>query len=93
MLLDRSECVIQLLAEQEVVIGGLDEALQTGKILWDRIVRESAQILSKISPIMRAHAGKIISSSLILSYLILSYLILSNLIFSSLLTILPYNST
>ena len=35
MLVDRSECVIQLLAEQDVVIGGLDEALQVHDLILE----------------------------------------------------------
>lgn len=59
LLVDRSECVAEFLSDQDVSIGGLDEALQVGKTLWDKILRESGQVLSKIAPIMRAHAGKI----------------------------------
>ena len=31
---------------------------QIGRSSWEKILRESAQILGKISPIMRAHAGE-----------------------------------
>jgi dynein heavy chain len=59
LLVDRAECVLAFMNEQEVPIPGLEEALAAGKSLWERIVRESNQVLSKIAPIMRAHAGKI----------------------------------
>lgn len=57
ILLDRCECVIQFLAEQSVTIEGVDSMLHIGQKLWDRIQRESVQISSRISPIMRAHRG------------------------------------
>ena len=59
LLVDRAECVLMFLNEQEVPISGSEDALASGKALWERIVRESNQVLSKIAPIMRAHAGKI----------------------------------
>lgn len=59
LLVDRSECVITFLREQGVVITGLEEALSAGKVAWEKILRDSPQIQNKISPMMRAHSGKV----------------------------------
>lgn len=59
LLVDRAECIKNFLRDQDVTIPGLDDALSAGKIAWEKILREMPQILTKISPMMRSHAGKI----------------------------------
>jgi dynein heavy chain len=59
LLVDRSECIISYLREQDVTLPGLERALADGKAEWEKILREMPQISNKISPMMRAHGGKI----------------------------------
>ena len=59
LLVDRSECVISYLKEQEINVSAQESALATGKMEWEKISREMPQILNKINPMMRAHGGKI----------------------------------
>ena len=59
LLVDRCECILGYFREQDVLIPGLDDALANGKAAWERIVRDAPGIQNKISPMMRAHGGKI----------------------------------
>ena len=59
LLVDRSECIINYLRDQDVTVTSLEEALAAGKAEWEKILREMPQISNKISPMMRAHGGKI----------------------------------
>jgi dynein heavy chain len=59
LLVDRSECIVNFLKEQDVVLPGLEDALSTGKTAWEKILREAPQILNKITPMMRSHSSKI----------------------------------
>ncbi len=59
LLVDRSECIISYLKEQDVTVTGLENSLAAGKAEWAKITREMPVILNKISPMMRAHGGKI----------------------------------
>jgi hypothetical protein len=58
-MLDRSLCIIEYLREQGTTVPGVEDSLQEGKVLWERILREGPQILAKVSPMMRAHSSKI----------------------------------
>lgn len=40
LMVDRSECVLKYLVEESIVIGGMEEALQASKILWEKLLRE-----------------------------------------------------
>eukprot|EP01038_Epipyxis_sp_PR26KG_P005447 gene5447-7540_t len=66
ILADRSLCIIRYLAEENIVINGLEDQLNASKFLWEKILREAPQIQNKISPMMRSHANKIKSD--IISY-------------------------
>ena len=59
LLVDRSECTLNYLAEQHVVTEGLDDSLNASKFLWEKILREAPHIQNKIAPMMRAHSSKI----------------------------------
>ena len=59
LIVDRSECVLKYLMDESIVIGGLEEALQTSKFLWEKLLREAPQIQNKITPMMRTHTTKI----------------------------------
>jgi len=58
-LVDRCDCILKYLRDNDILISGVDDELQQGKLAWDRINREAPQVQQKISPMMRAHAGKI----------------------------------
>lgn len=58
-LVDRAECVINYLLEENVVLGAHEESLHNSKYLWDKIHREAPHIQSKIAPMMRSHNSKI----------------------------------
>jgi len=40
LMVDRSDCVLKYLMEESIVIGGLEEALQASKYLWEKLLRE-----------------------------------------------------
>eukprot|EP01032_Pedospumella_encystans_P015170 gene15170-17374_t len=59
LLVDRSECILNYLLEESIMISGLDEILAGSKFLWEKILREAPHIQNKIAPMMRAHSSKI----------------------------------
>jgi hypothetical protein len=44
LLVDRSDCIIKFLNDQNVSIPGLEEALRVGRAAWEKILRESPQV-------------------------------------------------
>ena len=59
LLVDRSECILHYLVDQNIMINGMDEVLAASKFLWEKILREAPHIQNKIAPMMRAHSSKI----------------------------------
>ena len=59
LLVVRCEAIIDFLNEQAVDLNRLDEHLGTGKLAWEKILREAPQVQAKISPMMRSHSSKI----------------------------------
>lgn len=59
LLVDRSECILTYLTEENIVTGGMEDILTASKFLWEKILREAPQIQNKIAPMMRAHSSKI----------------------------------
>ena len=57
--IDRADCIIRYLLEQEVAIAGLESSLQYTKDTWAKVIREGPQIQNKVTPMMRAHSQKI----------------------------------
>ena len=59
LVVDRSECIVKYLKEQDIVVPNIGEILASSKVLWEKIMREAPQVQAKISPLMRQHSAKI----------------------------------
>lgn len=59
LLVERSECVLKYLVDENIMVGNLEEVLNASKFLWEKILREAPHIQTKIAPMMRTHSNKI----------------------------------
>lgn len=59
LLVDRCECIITYLTNENMILGSLEESLFNSKYLWEKVSREAPVIQNKIAPMMRAHNSKI----------------------------------
>lgn len=59
LMVDRCECIINYLVENNILLGSLEESLHSSKYLWEKILREAPHIQNKIAPMMRSHNSKI----------------------------------
>jgi hypothetical protein len=44
LLVDRSECLLGYLVDENITIGGTDEVLSQSRFLWEKIMREAPQV-------------------------------------------------
>ena len=59
LVFDRCDAIVKFLNEEGVSLGNLGMMLGNAKTAWERLQRETPQIQTKISPMMRSHANKI----------------------------------
>ena len=64
LVVDRSECIVKYLKEQDIVVPNIGEILAASKVLWEKIMREAPQVQAKISPLMSNTAPRSEQTSL-----------------------------